>query len=213
MLKEAEAVVNSRPLVYIGDDIKPPLTLTPAHFLTLNPKIGIPILETDEDGEFNPDQNVADKLIKTWKKGMKLLDRFWQIWRNDYLLSLRERSQIKLKETRVKSPYSATKGDIVLIKDELPRGSWRIGRIVELVKSGDDEIRSAKVLLPSKKVLGRPLKLLYPIECPLENEEHIIDRNNKNSQGESKDNDKTMVRPKRQAAIRALDNIKRQMND
>ena len=144
---------------------------------------------------------------------MKLLDRFCQIWRNDYLLSLRERSQIKLKETRVKSPYSATKGDIVLIKDELPRGSWRIGRIVELVKSGDDEIRSAKVLLPSRKVLGRPLKLLYPIECPLENEEHIIDRNNKNSQGESKDNDKTMVRPKRQAAIRALDNIKLQMND
>ena len=144
---------------------------------------------------------------------MKLLDRFWKIWRNDYLLSLRERSQIKLKETRVKSPYSATKGDIVLIKDELPRGSWRIGRIVELVKSGDDEIRSAKVLLPSRKVLGRPLKLLYPIECPLGNEEHLIDRNNKNSQGESKDNAKTMVRPKRQAAIRALDNIKRQMND
>ena len=213
VLKEAEAVVNSRPLVYIGDDIKSPITLTPAHFLTLNPKIGIPILETDEDGEFNPDPNVADTLIKAWKKGMKLLDRFWQIWRNDYLLSLRERSQIKLKETRVKSPYSATEGDIVLIKDELPRGSWRIGRIVELVKSGDDEIRSAKVLLPSRKVLGRPLKLLYPIECPLGNEEHIIDRNNKNSQGESKDNDKTMVRPKRQAAIRALDNIKRQMND
>ena len=55
---------------------------------------------------------------------MKLLDRFWQIWRNDYLLSLREKSQIKLKKTRVKSPYSATKGDIVLIKDELPRGNF-----------------------------------------------------------------------------------------
>ena len=144
---------------------------------------------------------------------MKLLDRFWQIWRNDYLLNLRERSQIKLKETRVKSPYSATKGDIVLIKDELPRGSWRIGRIVELVKSVDDEIRSAKVLLPSRKVFGQPLKLLYPIKCPLGNEEHIIDRNNKNSQGESKAHDKTMVRPKGQAAIRALDNIKRQMNN
>ena len=181
VLKEAEAVVNSRPLVYIADDIQSPITLTPAHFLTLNPNIGIPIMEIDEDSEFTPIPNVAEKLIKTWKKGMKLLDRFWQIWRNDYLLSLRERSQTNLKETRVKSPYSATKGDIVLIKDDLPRGSWRIGRIVDLVKSADGEIRSAKVLLPTRKVLGRPLKLLYPIECPLEKEEHVTDRNNANT--------------------------------
>ncbi|XP_062592781.1 uncharacterized protein LOC134254255 [Saccostrea cucullata] len=41
MLAEAEAVVNSRPLVYIGDDINSNITLTPAHFLTLNPKIGL----------------------------------------------------------------------------------------------------------------------------------------------------------------------------
>ena len=32
VLKEAEAVVNSRPLVYIGDGIKSPITLTQAHF-------------------------------------------------------------------------------------------------------------------------------------------------------------------------------------
>ena len=52
VLKEAEAVVNSRPLVYIADDIQSPITLTPAHFLTLNPNIGIPIMEIDEDSEF-----------------------------------------------------------------------------------------------------------------------------------------------------------------
>ena len=33
-----------------------------------------------------------------------------------------------------------------------------------MVKSGDGEIRSAKVSLPSDKVLGRPLDLLYPID-------------------------------------------------
>ena len=32
VLKEAEAVVYSRPLVYIADDIQSPITLTPAHF-------------------------------------------------------------------------------------------------------------------------------------------------------------------------------------
>ena len=98
-------------------------------------------------------------------------------------------------------------------KYDLPRGSCRIGRIVDLVDSADGEIRSAKVLLPTRKVLGRPLKLWYPIECPLAKEEHVTDRNNANIQGETKDNEQSILRPKRQAAIRALDNIKRQMND
>ena len=79
------------------------------------------------------------------------MDRFWQIWRNDYLLSLRERIQTKLKEARVQLPFLAKVGDVVLIKDELPRGSWRKGKIQELVQSGDLRIRSAKVLLPSGK--------------------------------------------------------------
>ena len=213
MLKEAEEVVNSIPLVYIGDDIQSPITLTPAHFLTLNPKVGIPGLGRDEDEEFKHITNAGDKLIKTWKKGVKLLDRFWLIWRNDFLLSLRERAQIKLKEKCVRSPYSATEGEIVLVKDDLPRESWRLGQIEELVKSGDGKIRSAKVLLPSRKVIGRPLKLLYPIECPLGKKEPEIDRTDTKSQGETKDNEETTGRPKRQAAIRALDQIKRQMID
>ena len=61
----------------------------------------------------------------------------------------------------------------------MPRGRWRLGRIEELAKSGDDEIRSAKVLLPSRKVIGRPLKLLYRNECPLGKIEPEIDRNDR----------------------------------
>ena len=49
--------------------------------------IGIPIMEIDEDSEITPIPNVAEKLIKTWKKGMKLLDRFCQIWRNIYIFA------------------------------------------------------------------------------------------------------------------------------
>jgi hypothetical protein len=42
LLKEVEAIVNSRPLVYVGDDLESNITLTPHHFLTLNPDIGVP---------------------------------------------------------------------------------------------------------------------------------------------------------------------------
>jgi hypothetical protein len=69
LLKESEAVVNSRPLVYVGEDLKSSITLTPRHFLCLNPHIGIPEMEDDtNDPEYKPFESSADKLLKIWKK-------------------------------------------------------------------------------------------------------------------------------------------------
>ena len=45
VLIEVEATVNARPLVYVGDDLESNITLTPNHFLSLNPKTGISELE------------------------------------------------------------------------------------------------------------------------------------------------------------------------
>ena len=45
VLKEVEAVVNARPLVYVGGDIDSSITLSPKRFPTLNPDTGIPELE------------------------------------------------------------------------------------------------------------------------------------------------------------------------
>ena len=57
ILKEVEAVVNSRPLVYIEDDINSSMTLTPSHFLTLNPTEGIPTYDADDnDHDFSPNE-------------------------------------------------------------------------------------------------------------------------------------------------------------
>ena len=143
--------------MYVGEDINSNMTLTPAHFLTLNPKIGLPasIQDDSEDADYSPVISSADSLLAKWKKGLKYPRSFWQIWRNDYLLSLRECSQIKLK-SRIQSPYAVNIGDVVLIKDNLPRSSWRMGRIRELVNSRDGYVRSAKVLLPSNRMVGRP---------------------------------------------------------
>ena len=147
-IKEAEAVINSRPLVYVDEDINSKFTRS--HFLTLNPKIGLPIYAQgdNDDDEYTTEIPSADRLLITWKKGLKHLNALWKIWRDDYLLSLRERSQVKLKESRILSPYSAKIGDVILIRDNLPRGSWRMGRIHELINSKDGQIRSAKVCFP-----------------------------------------------------------------
>ncbi|VDI80005.1 Hypothetical predicted protein [Mytilus galloprovincialis] len=159
-----------RKACWCGDDVNSNINLTPSHFLTLNPNIGIPEIEYDiNDQSYSPVESSTDKLLKMWKKGQKLLDSFWTMWRDEYLLSLRERTQTKLKCGRVKSPYAPIVGDVVIIKDNLPRGVWKLGRLVQLIHSNDGEIRSAKVVLSSRKVISRPLNLLYPLEIEEKN--------------------------------------------
>ena len=46
----------------------------------------------------------------------------------------------------------------------MPRGSWKLARIVELISSKDGKVRSTGVMLPTKRIPSRPLSLLYPLE-------------------------------------------------
>ncbi|XP_053395601.1 uncharacterized protein LOC128555857 [Mercenaria mercenaria] len=98
LLKEVEAVVNSRPIVCVGEDINSSIAITPSHFICLNPKTGILEHEcVSDDPEFKPYVSSAERLLQIWKKGEQLLNRFWILWRDEYLPSLRERSQYKRK--------------------------------------------------------------------------------------------------------------------
>ena len=86
------------------------------------------------------------------------------MWREEYLTSLRERTQSWLSGVRSSASECASKGDVVLIKDSLPRGNWRLGKITELIKSADGQIGSTKIQTKSGNTLNRPLKLLVPLE-------------------------------------------------
>jgi len=67
-IKEIELVLNSRPLVYINDDINPNIAITPSHFLTLIPKTEIPVLKISEDPDFISNEKTSDKLVSLWPK-------------------------------------------------------------------------------------------------------------------------------------------------
>lgn len=150
VLKEVKATVNSRPLVYVSDDIASTITLTPKHFLSLNPHTGIPELEYDtNDSDYRPYESTTERLLETWKKGQKLLNVFWKLWRDEYLLSLRERTKNALKARHNQSHFSPGVGDVVLVKEDIPRGCWRLGKVIRLVTSHDGCIRSAKLSLSS----------------------------------------------------------------
>ena len=71
---------------------------------------------------------------------------------------------MKLKSGKLQLKISPSIGDIVFIKDNMPRGSWRLGKVIELIQNTDGFVRSARVQTQSGRILGRPLCLLYPIE-------------------------------------------------
>ena len=212
ILKEVEATVNARPLVYVSDDINSSITLTPAHFLTLNPNTGIPELEySKNDADYNQYESTAEKLLNVWKKGQKLLNTFWRTWRDEYLLSLRERTESKIKSGRVQSQFSINIGDKVTIKEDVPRGCWKLGKVTHLVSSFDGHVRSAKVLLSSGRTVCRPLNLLYPVEvnaCEASNSDH-----DKQLQTYPLNKQKSVHRPVRAASSVAKIRMKRLLSD
>lgn len=187
---EVETVVNTRPLVYVDDDINSSIVITPSHFLSLHSQSILP----DFTGDFDSDPNyevekptTAQQLLETWKRGQRRLNQFWSLWKNDYLLSLRERVQ-KPGQQINRSPQI---GEVVLIKDNLPRSRWKVGKIVELFMGKDQRIRSAKVFVSPHTNLNRPLSLLYPIECPSTKNSDIGSGNKDTAQStESTENDR-----------------------
>ncbi|XP_044180058.1 uncharacterized protein LOC114970531 [Acropora millepora] len=169
ILTEIEAVINSRPLVYVGADLKSGFALTPGDFLSLNPKTGVPFLETEDEQLQDPDfvekLSSAKKLLETWKKGQKHLNTFWKLWFDEYVLTLRERSQKYLKAPRVQAKVQPTQGDVVLLKESSPRGTWKLAMIEEIITSKDNEVRAATIRTATGKLLNRPLNFLCPLEC------------------------------------------------
>ncbi|XP_074657130.1 uncharacterized protein LOC141910298 [Tubulanus polymorphus] len=207
ILKEVEAVVNSRPIVYVGEDINSGVALTPGDFLSIKTNTGIPADNVHIDDEIDdpdyerPGMSSGEKMTSLWKKGQIHLNKFWVVWYKDYLLSLRERKKFTLKAPHSQSPFVPEVGDIVLIKDNLPRGSWKFGKIEENFSSSDGECRSVVVKLPSGNTTRRAINTLYPLECPgkVESSESSI------SDGEIEPPTENIIlkRPVRKATVKA----------
>ena len=52
-----------------------------------------------------------------------------------------------------------------MIKDNLPQGRWKVGKIAELIKRRDQSVRAAKVLVEPGKVLQRVLNFFTPLNA------------------------------------------------
>ena len=117
------------------------------------------------DPDYKPKNETSDEeLLQIWKKRQKHPKNLRKIWRDKYLLTLRERLKNQIKTTNTLSKLYPKIGQIVHLKENLSRGVWKLGKIIQLIESGDGEIRAAPLLLPTKNIMIRPINLLYPLE-------------------------------------------------
>ena len=99
----------------------------------------------------------------TSNKISNIANHFWERWRKEYLVNLRESQRISSLNHNLPSVCLKV---IALMEDEkLPRSMWRLGIVEELYKGKDDKVRGAAVRIPkTKSLFKRPVNRLYPIE-------------------------------------------------
>ena len=111
VLTDIEAVINLRPLTFIGNDINDGEVITPAHLALGRSLKAIP----DVAAESSTRAPVSSRFLYR----QNLVNRFWRRWLAEYLPKL----TIRQKWLEERPPLKV--GDIVLIsEDNVKRGNW-----------------------------------------------------------------------------------------
>lgn len=154
LLKQVEAVLNSRPLTAISSSTDDLESITPGHFLIGRPLIAIP-------ESLMCDMNVNN--AKRWELVKTLHQNFWKIWSRDYLTELQRRYKWKNKSPNVKV------GEIVLLKDDnLPPLKWRLGRVIDLHPGADGLTRVVTVQCGPNQAYKRAVTRICPLPIDVE---------------------------------------------
>ena len=101
----------------------------------------------------NPDGNTlqADLTLQDKLRYRRnLLNCFGDLWKNSYVLSLREKGW---RDNRGSIDDPQVGDMVILMEDKTPRFDWKEGRIVELRCGRDGCVRSA--VLSVKSILGQ----------------------------------------------------------
>ena len=110
----------------------------------------------------------------------------------------------------------------MIVKDDnLPRSSWKLGKILRLITSRDAKIRSAEVQLAGNNIITRAINHLYLLELPEKVDELVkgVDEtdipvnDNSTSRQQNIVESKRDSRMQRQASICTREVIRHCLND
>ncbi|XP_055622774.1 uncharacterized protein LOC129766280 [Toxorhynchites rutilus septentrionalis] len=148
VLTHIEAIVNSRPLYALSDDPNETLPITPAHLMFGKPLE--PVLKPSYS-------DIAVNRLSRHQYLNHLRDRFWTKWSRDYLSTLQSRAKWTEGEPNMKMDTV-----VLIIEDNQPVQSWRLGKIVALYPGGDNVVRVVDVKT-STGVFRRSIRKLAPL--------------------------------------------------
>ena len=152
VLVEVEACVNSRPLTFVGDEVDCVEPLCPNHFLIgRRPESQIENLSLD--GILNRKCLILREQIR-----MRMVERFWKVWKEEYLRCL----PVSVHKFYKRGDLS--EGSVVLIgEDKVPRMRWDLGVVLELFMGKDGVARSARLHTKRGERI-RPIHKLFDLE-------------------------------------------------
>ena len=148
ILQAIEACLNSRPLCPLSDDPEDLAPLTPGHFL-----IGTSLKAPPQ---LNLEQEKLNHLDR-WQLATRTTQEFWRRWHREYLNRLQNRP----KEAKPSQPLR-TNQLVLIIEDNLPPQSWRLGRIVQL-HPGHDGITRVVTLKTATGTCKRAVSKISPL--------------------------------------------------
>jgi hypothetical protein len=144
-LIEVEALMNSRPIARVSEDVNDMSTLTPGHFLILRPF-------TSRNFAIIQDKEVNAR--SAWKKSQALVNMFWKRWLREYVPNLRELTKWTDRGQDIKE------GDIVLlIESGAHRGQWPLARVEKTFPGTDGVVRVVDIRV-NGTILRRPVTKL-----------------------------------------------------
>ena len=210
-LAEIEAVVNNRPLTYLGTNCGESTALTPSLLIQ-----GRNITLTPPFVEWNPldvPYLEGNKLVDNYCKLSKVLQHFKTVFHREYITAIREKHYGACAASN-RQPIK--EGDVVLVETDHFRDFWPLGRIVRVIPGVDGVTRSVEVLVKGK-VLIKTIEKLVPLEADIHDlgkgyrpelaEDFLDDDDDDGSSAVDTDppGEVSTKRPKRQAALRAED--------
>ena len=150
LMCEVEAIINARPLTKVSDDPRDVNALTPNHLLLIKSNESFP------PGVFKRNDQYSER---RWRQVQYMAEVFWRRWIKEYLPIL----QLRQKWHEVKR--NIEEGDIVLVVEQnIPRGDWPLGRVIEVNRGRDGLVRSVRVKTV-KNILARPINKLCLLEA------------------------------------------------
>ena len=163
VLCDCEAVINSRPITFMSDNVQDLIPLTPSMFLQEIKDVGVVDLDKIENCDLN----------KRFAYRQKIKDELRKRFRVEYLGEL---VKFNNKNTQCDSK-KLNAGDVVTIGcDNLKRLEWPLACVQELIVGKDGKIRVAK-LVTADGILTRAVQRIFPLEIKTQLDQSIIEKN------------------------------------